>query len=187
MRARAEHTRSDGRRRALAGGLLASGIGVVGVLGATSLAVGAARVPHASSQTVITVEHSKTWGSILELSNGDTVYRLTADSKNKSVCSGSCAAVWPPVLLASGQHSPVGKGVSKLGTIKRANGSEQVTYEGVPLYRYVGDKKAGAITGNLKDKWGQWWVVNPAHPTATPTKSSSSGIPAGGTGTGIAY
>jgi predicted lipoprotein with Yx(FWY)xxD motif len=142
------------------------------VLGATVLpgVAGAASTP-----TAVTVAHNKTWGTILALSNGHVLYRLTADPMNKSVCSGACAKIWPPVLLASGQKTPVGNGVSGLGTISRAGGARQVTYKGVPLYAYVGDHKAGQATGNVKDAWGQWWVVNPANPHAVPTAATSSG------------
>ena len=80
-------------------------------------------------------------------------------------------------MLAPGQASPKGQGVSDLGTITRSNGQKQVTYQGIPLYLYIGDHSAGQVNGNIKDTWGQWWVVNPAHPHATPTAAkSSSGV-----------
>ncbi len=166
----------------------------VGLLGVTTLVAGTVVLPGAAgaavTKTTVTSAHSKTWGTILTLSSGMTVYRLTADSKNKSVCTGTCAKIWPPVVLAKGQTTPAGKGISGLGSIKRADGTIQVTYKGVPLYRFVGDHKAGQATGNVKDTWGQWWVVNPAHPTATPTASTSSGsasTPTTVAGSGAAY
>ena len=123
----------------------------------------------ATAKTTVTTKHNKTWGTILTLGSGVTVYRLTADPKNKSVCTGTFATIWPPVLLAPCQKAPVGNGVSGLGSIKRADGTRQVTYKGVPLYRFVGDRTAGQATGNIKDTWGRWWVVNPAslHPAPT--------------------
>jgi predicted lipoprotein with Yx(FWY)xxD motif len=137
-----------------------------------------------SSPTTITVAQNKTWGSTLTLKNGDTIYRLTKDSKNMSVCTGKCATIWVPVLLASGQKTAVGVGVSKLGSFARANGTHQVTYEGIPLYTFTGDKKAGQVTGNVKDTWGQWWSINPKSPLVAPKKSGGSSttttVPAGG-------
>ncbi len=147
-------------------------------------------VAGAATKTTVTTKHNKTWGTILTLGSGVTVYRLTLDPKNKSVCTGTCAKIWPPVVLAPGQKSAVGNGVSGLGSIKRSDGTLQVTYKGVPLYRFVGDHKAGQATGNIKDSFGQWWVVNPAHPTATPTASTSSGggsTPTTVAGSGAAY
>ena len=73
------------------------------------------------------------------------------------------------MVLATGQRTPVGNGVTGVGTIRRSNGELQVTYQGIPLYLFVGDHAPGEVSGNIKDTWGQWWVVDPAHPTATPT------------------
>jgi predicted lipoprotein with Yx(FWY)xxD motif len=128
----------------------------------------------ATPATTVTSTHSKAWGTILTLSNGTVVYRLTTDPKNKSVCSGTCAKIWPPVLLAAGQKKAAGHGVSGLGTITRSNGTHQVTYQGIPLYRYFGDHGPGQATGNIKDKWGRWWVVNPASPHVAPSAANVS-------------
>jgi predicted lipoprotein with Yx(FWY)xxD motif len=164
-------------------------LGIGSALAGTAIAPAVAGA--SPSSTVIVVAHNKTWGSILAMSNGDTIYRLTTDTANKSVCSEACAKAWPPVVLAPGQKSPMGQGVSGLGTITRAGGQKQVTYKGIPLYLYIGDHAAGQVNGNIKDTWGQWWVVNPAHPHATPTpaKSSSSGNGSTSTtaGSGVAY
>jgi len=139
----------------------------------------------AASATVVKVTNNKLWGPMLTLANGDAIYRLTADSANRSVCTGACAKAWPPVLLAKGQTKPKGQGVSGLGTINRGGGQLQVTYKGVPLYLFVGDRSAGQVSGNIKDTWGQWWVVNPANPHAVPTAATSSGgSRSGGSGSG---
>jgi predicted lipoprotein with Yx(FWY)xxD motif len=166
------------------------GIALAAVLaGVAGLGISArpATAGAAGGSTVVRVTHNKTWGSILTLKNGDTLYRLTADSKNKSTCTGACAKVWPPVLLATGQKSPIGQGVHGLGTITRADGARQVTLDGLPLYLFIGDSKPGQVTGNIKDTWGQWWTVNPSHPTAVPTAASSSGSSGAGTGSSVAY
>jgi predicted lipoprotein with Yx(FWY)xxD motif len=142
----------------------------------------------ASSPTTITVSQNKIWGATLTLKDGHTLYRLTKDSTNKSVCTGKCATIWLPVLLATGQKTPFGSGVSHLGSFTRANGTHQVTYEGIPLYTFTGDKKAGAVTGNIKDTWGQWWSINPASPTTAPKKKGGGGSTTTTTsGGGIAY
>jgi predicted lipoprotein with Yx(FWY)xxD motif len=125
--------------------------------------------------TTIKVVHNKTWGNLLALGNGDTVYRFDADSKGKSNCSGTCAKVWPPVVLAAGQKSAVGKGVKDLGKIMRTNGAEQVTYQGIPLYTFIRDKKPLEVTGNLKDAFGRWGTINPAHPLAQPVAKVTGG------------
>lgn len=159
------------------------------VSGAVALATAAGSVAFATSQataqaapTTITIEKNTPWGPVLATSTGKTVYRFVKDAPNKSNCSGACTVAWPPVLLAKGQTKPAGKGVNHLGAIMRSNGSHQVTYEGIPLYTFVRDTK-GTIDGNIKDAFGQWWTVNPAHPKATPVKSGSGGTGSGPTTT----
>ncbi|MCU1362734.1 MAG: hypothetical protein JWM55_562 [Acidimicrobiaceae bacterium] len=152
--------------------LVAVGLSAASVLGVTAepLASGAS-----SSPTTIVVSQNKTWGPTLTLKDGDTIYRLVKDSTDKSVCSGKCATIWTPVLLAAGQSTPAGVGVTHLGSFTRTGGAKQVTYEGIPLYRFTGDKKAGAVTGNIKDTWGQWWSINPKSPLTPPKKKSGGG------------
>jgi predicted lipoprotein with Yx(FWY)xxD motif len=161
-------------RSSLIRGGLASAIALAGVLASAGTVALPATAGAATSPTTLTTAHNKTWGTILTLSNGTVVYRLTTDPKNKSVCSGACPKIWPPVTLAAGQRKPAGNGLSGLGTITRSDGTHQVTFNGIPLYRYIGDHKAGQATGNLKDKWGRWWVVNPAHPRVAPAAINAS-------------
>ncbi len=140
-----------------------------------------------SSPTTIAVSQNKTWGPTLTLKNGDTVYRLTADSKNTSVCTAKCAAIWLPVVLAKGQKKPTSDGLSNLGSFTRTGGAKQVTYEGIPLYTFSKDKKPGQVNGNEKNSWGQWYSINPKNPLTPPKKSSGSGGTTTTAGGGIAY
>ena len=60
-----------------------------------------------------------------------------------------------------------------LATIKRPNGSEQVTYKGMPLYTYTGDSKAGDATGQGLD--GIWFVIkSPSAESTSVAKSPST-------------
>ncbi|MFJ4964733.1 hypothetical protein EES43_27525 [Streptomyces sp. ADI96-02] len=100
-------------------------------------------------------------GTILVDDKGRTLYLFLADKKNKSNCSGACAKAWPP-LLTKGDAKP-GKGVEKklLDTTKRSGGGTQVTYNGHPLYYYVGDSKPGQTNGQDLDQFGaEWYVLN---------------------------
>ena len=146
----------------VAAGLLAI-IGVGGVAAATGQA------------TVVKTANNKTWGKILVLGNGDALYRLSADHRDKSVCTGLCATIWPPVTLAKGQRSPVGRGVKGLGAITRPGGARQVTLDGDPLYRFSGDRKPGQTNGNdLTDTWGHWSLIDPAHPQSPPVRAHTT-------------
>ena len=88
-------------------------------------------------------------GSVLVDSNGLTLYYDDAESGGSIACTGSCASVWPPLLLPSGVSTAMaGSGVdaSQFGTIDRPDGGTQVTYGGMPLYLFTGDT-AGQATG----------------------------------------
>lgn len=67
--------------------------------------------------------------TVLTTGNGFTLYPFAPDTLTKSNCNGSCAQIWPPVKGSA--TAPGVKGT--FGTIKRANGAVQATYEGHPL------------------------------------------------------
>jgi predicted lipoprotein with Yx(FWY)xxD motif len=118
---------------------------------------------------VIAVATNPKLGKILVDSKGDTVYYFEKDKQNgnASTCSGACAAVWPPVTTSGAPTGQKGAAASKLGTIKRSDGSTEVTYNGWPLYTYAGDKKPGDANGNdLKQFGATWYALTPAgvHP-----------------------
>jgi predicted lipoprotein with Yx(FWY)xxD motif len=148
-------------------------VGTAVVVVAIALGAGpvlATRPPNAGPPTTVVVEKTAGWGAILALSSGWTVYRLARAPMGKASCAGECAKYWSPVLLAAGQRSPLGRGVGHLGTIARAGGARQVTYEGIPLYRFAGGTGAGQVEGKIKDSFGQWWVIDPAHPMSVPVQ-----------------
>jgi predicted lipoprotein with Yx(FWY)xxD motif len=101
-------------------------------------------------------------GSFLTNSAGRAIYLWVKDPKNDSVCSGACAGAWPPVI-ASGTVTASGAALaSDLGTITRSDGSKQVTYDGHPLYYFVGDSGPGTVSGQGSDSFGaKWWLVAP--------------------------
>lgn len=92
--------------------------------------------------------------AVLTNARGYTLYWFAPDTPTKSTCYGTCAVYWPPVT-----GSPVaGPGVTgKLGTIERSGGATQVTYDGHPLYTYVGDSAPGQATGNNINLNGGLW------------------------------
>ncbi len=140
----------------------------------------------ASSAVIKTMHTSE--GTVLVNAHGFTLYWFARDTPAKSRCNGSCATYWPPVIgkpvAAAGTVLPHG-----FGTIKRADGQTQATYDGHPLYTYTGDTAAGQLNGNgLNASGGLWWAVSPsgavlrahhakrrAHPHPSPSSSSSGG------------
>jgi predicted lipoprotein with Yx(FWY)xxD motif len=119
------------------------------------LGVGVGIAVAAPTTTAATVKtaHSSKYGTLLVTATGFTLYQLGSESKGTIKCTGSCAKIWPPLLLTGGAKPVAGNGVSqaKLGTIKRPDRGTQVTYNGKALYRFASDSKPGAVTGQNMD------------------------------------
>src|SRR6185312_15631177 len=140
---------------------------VVGAVGAISVAAlvlfgvaltntGGGGEPTSAEGAAVTLKTATIGGvTVLTSANGLTLYRFAPDSPTASTCTGSCAAYWPPVIGTP----TAGPGVttSKLGTIKRPGGSTQATYDGHPLYTYIGDDAPGQARGNKIDLNGGYW------------------------------
>ncbi len=93
---------------------------------------------------------------------GLALYIYVPDNRGASVCYSACASAWPPLVLPPGQReSRAERGVEKrlLGTTRRADGALQVTYDGWPLYLYIGDSR-GDVTGQGLDM-GTWYLMSP--------------------------
>ncbi len=104
------------------------------------------------AQTVRTAQIGS--ATVVANAKGFTLYWFAPDTATKSNCNGSCAVYWPPV------KGPVTAGpdvTGRLGTIKRADGSAQATYNGHPLYSYVGDGAPGQAHGNSLNLNGGLW------------------------------
>ena len=92
--------------------------------------------------------------TVLVNAKGFTLYWFVPDTPTRSNCDGSCAAYWPP-LKGPVTVSPGVAG--RFGTIKRSDGSLQATYNGHPLYTYVGDSAPGKASGNGLNLNGGVW------------------------------
>jgi predicted lipoprotein with Yx(FWY)xxD motif len=92
--------------------------------------------------------------TVLVNAKGFTLYWFVPDTPTRSNCNGSCAAYWPP-LKGPVTVSPGVAG--RFGTIKRSDGSLQASYNGHPLYTYVGDSAPGKASGNGLNLNGGVW------------------------------
>jgi len=116
-----------------------------------------------STVAVVSTASVPKLGRILVDAKGFTLYDFHKDKGRQSSCYGACAKVWPP--LTSAGPAKVGEGArgSKLGTVKRQDGTLQVTYAGHPLYTYTADVKAGDVSGNDFSSFGaQWYALLPS-------------------------
>jgi len=134
----------------------------------------------ASPVTVKLVTHG-TLGKILVNGAGMTVYIYTADSANKSVCTGTCASAWPPVTVPKGTKPKGGPGVKGLSTVS-VGGKLQLTWDKHPLYTYVLDTGAGVVNGNaVKEGSGVWYAATVKNANIKPSgaKTTNGQTPAG--------
>ena len=125
------------------------------------------------------------YGTYLTADSGRSVYMWAGDSGSMSNCTGACASAWPPVLT-TGTPKVTGSAMSSdLGTLKRSDGSMQVTYKGHPLYYFAGDAGVGSTNGQGSNGFGaKWWLVSPGG-TAITGSGSTAGTGNGyGGGTG---
>ena len=97
--------------------------------------------------------------TVLTNAKGFTLYSFAPDTPASSKCYGSCAVYWPPVTgtTAAGQGLP-----GTVTTITRTDGSHQLTYNGHPLYTYIGDAAPGQARGNNLNLNGGLWHQVPA-------------------------
>jgi len=147
---------------------------------AASSSSGPAAQASTSAAGITTAKTSK--GTMLTTAQGFTIYWFAIDTPTKSNCNGPCASFWPP--LTGTPSAAASSGLSgKFGTIKRADGTVQATYDGHPLYRFAGDKQAGQVNGNgINTSGGLWWATTPTGakltstaPAPSPSSSSKSG------------
>jgi predicted lipoprotein with Yx(FWY)xxD motif len=113
--------------------------------------------------------------TVLTSSKGFTLYSFAPDTSTMSKCNGTCAQSWPPV---TGPVTAAGV-TGTFGTIKRTDGSVQATFDGHPLYTFVGDTAPGQNKGNGLNAAGGLWHEITTSGTAAASSSSSA---AGGSG-----
>ena len=104
-------------------------------------------------------------GTVLVTSSGYALYMFEPDARRQVTCTGLCAATWPPLKIAAGAGLSAGPGVrgALLGSDPDPAGGRVVTYDGWPLYLYIGDKKPGQATGQALDlNGGLWYVIAPS-------------------------
>ena len=102
------------------------------------------------------------FGRVLFDANGQVVYAFENDRRNQSNCTcADCVQAWPPVLTESEPSAGSGIDAGLLGTLRRDDGSLQVTYNGRPLYFYEHEGPGEIRCHNVDLHGGLWWVVTP--------------------------
>jgi len=122
-----------------------------------ALALVLAGVASADHHAIKVSEDAKI-GKFLVDAKGMTLYLFKKDSPGKSACAGPCVEKWP-LYYQEAVMATSGLKAEDFATIAREDGKKQTTYKGMPLYYYVGDKKAGDTAG--QGVGGVWYIVNP--------------------------
>lgn len=122
-------------------------------------------------------------GTVLVDGTGHTLYVFAPDKAKKVTCTGSCAAVWPALKVASGQKPTLSGGVkaSLVSSDPDPAGGSVVTYNGWPLYLYVADPSSGTAHGQaLNSSGGLWYVITASGQVVK--KKAGAGASTNGTG-----
>ncbi len=91
-----------------------------------------------------------------------TLYIFTNDEAGAgvSVCNDDCATNWPPFFVADAE---LPEGVpGELTVITRDDGTEQLAYNGMPLYYFAADAEPGDTTGH--ERGDVWYVAEVGEP-----------------------
>lgn len=93
-------------------------------------------------------------GRVLTRANRQAIYVWNAERNGKIRCTGACAKAWPPVLVRKGVVVPMHvAGIEgDFGTVRRANGARQLTFNRRPLYTYA-HERPGEVKCNDVDGW----------------------------------
>jgi predicted lipoprotein with Yx(FWY)xxD motif len=137
---------------ARAAAITAAGLAVAALVLFGLVVAGASAPPPAATGTGL---KTTTIGGTTVLTNakGFTLYSFAPDTPATSKCYGNCAAYWPPTTGTAASPGVPGR----VGTIKRSDGSSQLTYNGHPLYTYIGDTAPGQARGNNLNLYGGLW------------------------------
>jgi predicted lipoprotein with Yx(FWY)xxD motif len=158
--------------------VLALAVATAAVLGAQALA--SSRPSSRTAGAVVALAKTPL-GKVLVDGRGRTLYLFEKDRNGVSMCSSACLQYWPAVTSAAAPHAGTGVRQSLLRLAAARNGMRQVIYAGHPLYRFVGDKRAGQTAGEGLDDFGaEWYAVGADGRTVerggtTTTGSSGSG------------
>tara|TARA_A100000171_G_scaffold37147_1_gene36104 strand:+ start:146 stop:583 length:438 start_codon:yes stop_codon:yes gene_type:complete len=130
-------------------------------LAAVTLVAGLS-VAGAAGPAMVTVQESSL-GAHLADGEGRSLYLFQADEPGKSTCFDACATAWPPLITQGQPEAGTDVNAKALGSLKRPDGTMQVTYNGWPLYYFIKDKVPGDTMGqDVKGFDAEWYLVTPS-------------------------
>jgi predicted lipoprotein with Yx(FWY)xxD motif len=135
-------------------------------------------------QTVATKSISGVGDALVD-STGKVLYTNDMDTGSKIACTDQCLTEWVPLAAPSGGQPTADDSAvqAKLGTVKRPDGSSQVTFGGLPLYTFVEDSPGQATGNGFRDSFGGTdfvWTAATASGKAAPSTTTTTGSSSGG-------
>lgn len=122
--------------------------------------------------------HKTPYGTVLATTAGLTLYMRVGDSQVHSGCYSICTTVWYPWVTNGAPQATGGILPAYIGVLTSTENTEQVAYDGHPLYSYSGDHAPGQING--EGLGGIWYAMTPSgnplifkNPAATTTTTST--------------
>ena len=131
----------------------ASALVLIATLAVTAQAAMAAQGDTMRPQLVRTIVDAKL-GTVLTTGGKQAIYVWNREPKGTVRCTGACAKAWPPVTVKAGVAVPahVSGVMGTFGTVRRANGARQLTFNRRALYTYA-HESAGQVLCNDVDGW----------------------------------
>jgi predicted lipoprotein with Yx(FWY)xxD motif len=160
----------------------------VAVIAATSGRSAKKAQPAVAANSAISLKQTSL-GKALADANGRTLYLFAPDKPNVSTLSPAGRAVWPPFTASPLPKAAGGAVAARIGNATAAGGSTQISYNGHPLYYYVGDHKPGQTLGQgLNEFGGRWYALSAAGAGITSAPKSVAAPPAStSSGSGSSY
>jgi predicted lipoprotein with Yx(FWY)xxD motif len=138
-----------------------SDVGSAPATSAASASAPPAAASIARTGTVITTAGSD-YGVMLYDQKGQAIYLFDKEKSASAECYDRCAEAWPPVLTRGAAVAAGATRADLLGSTRRSDGREQVTYAGHPLYYYAFERPHQVLCHNVVEYGGRWLVVTPA-------------------------
>jgi predicted lipoprotein with Yx(FWY)xxD motif len=123
--------------------------------------------PRPPPRAALVAHRTSRLGPVVVDAEGFTLYRFDGDSAGDATCTDACATTWPPATVDPDARLALeGVDTSKVGLIRRRDGTYQLTISSWPVYRFAGDSRPDTFTGHgIGD---QWFAITPTGAKAIP-------------------
>lgn len=107
----------------------------------------------------ISIDSTPEVGQFLVDGDGFTLYGKSSSAVSEDLCVGDCLDTWQPALVTDVIGFDSGVSLNLIGTLELSESATQVTYNGIPLFRYIDDLEPGQRNGQGIDE--HWTLVSP--------------------------